>query len=41
MDLYTQHGETVEPLPWDPNRGELRRRDALHASYLTRWESGD
>lgn len=41
MDLYTQHGETVEPLPWDPNRGEPRRRDALHASYLTRWESGD
>lgn len=41
MDLYTQHGESVEPLPVDPNVRTTPRRKALHARYHTRWEMAD
>ena len=38
MDLYTQHGETVGPLP---TTGQPQGpRDALHARYNTRWLAG-
>ncbi len=38
MDLFTQHGETVGPLP---NTGKPPGpRDALHARYNTRWLAG-
>ena len=42
MDLYTQHGETLAPLP---TRGgltpdERRRRDRLHEEFNTRYRSG-
>jgi hypothetical protein len=36
MDLYTQDGETVTPLP---GRDTATRR-ALHAQFATRYEGG-
>jgi hypothetical protein len=38
MDLYTQHGETVEPIPsrTDPSP----QRDELHSRFNTRYQSG-
>jgi len=36
MDLYTQDGDTVTPLPGAPSS----RRDALHARFNTRYEGG-
>jgi len=36
-DLYTQYGDTVEPLP---SRGSTTRRDSLHSQYNTRYQSG-
>lgn len=41
MDLYTLHGERVEPLPFDPQIRTTPRRQALHARYHTRWEVAD
>lgn len=41
MDLYTLHGERVEPLPFDPHVRTTPRRRALHARYHTRWEVAD
>jgi tetratricopeptide (TPR) repeat protein len=38
MDLYTEHGETLEPLP-DSGR-PAARREALHARYNRRYRSG-
>jgi hypothetical protein len=38
MDLYTQHGETVGPLPTIER--PARERDALHDEYNTRYLSG-
>ncbi len=38
MDLYTQNGETVDPLP---HTGEpAARRESLHARYNTRYQAG-
>lgn len=39
MDLYTQHGETVEPLPAAPDVRQDRSTE-LHARYNTRFRSG-
>ncbi len=41
MDLYTLHGERVEPLPFDPTIRTTSRQQALHARYHTRWEVAD
>ena len=38
MDLFTQHGETVGPLPTTGK--PPGPRDALHARYNTRWLAG-
>ncbi len=38
MDLYTQHGGTVEPLPQTGARGTAR--DPLHPQYNTRYQEG-
>ena len=38
MDLYTQHGETVGPVP--AQSADVTRRDQLHERYNTRFESG-
>ena len=42
MDLYTEDGEIVEPLPnlSSLSDAESKRRDQLHAKYNTRFESG-
>ena len=42
MDLYTQHGETVGPLPELDGMDEeaLQRRRALHAKYNLRFQQG-
>jgi hypothetical protein len=40
MDLYTKDGETVGPLPLRDGSEGGAARDALHARYLTRFESG-
>ena len=36
MDLYTEHGDTVEPVPSSPSAA----RDRLHGRYSTRYASG-
>ena len=38
MDLYTEHGNTLEPLP-DSGR-PAARRDELHERYNRRYRSG-
>jgi hypothetical protein len=38
MDLYTDDGATIEPLP--PLRGGHSRRSELHARYNTRYQDG-
>ena len=42
MDLYTEHGETVAPLPVRDNTGAdaLERRARLHARYNVRFQAG-
>ena len=42
MDLYTQHGDTVTPLPVLEDTGPdvLERRARLHARYNVRFQSG-
>ena len=42
MDLYTQHGDTVGPLPTptDLSAAEALRRDQLHQRYNVRWQGG-
>lgn len=42
MDLYTEHGETVGPLPVPEGMDEskLARRDRLHAKYNVRFQEG-
>ena len=42
MDLYTQHGDTVAPLPVPEHLDDrgLARRDALHARYNVRFQEG-
>jgi tetratricopeptide (TPR) repeat protein len=41
-DLYTQDGETIEPLPHRAmSRDALRRRDELHRRFNTRYRSGE
>jgi hypothetical protein len=42
MDLYTQHGETVEPLPRRSSSGETNtNRNELHKQFNTRYMSGE
>jgi hypothetical protein len=38
MDLYTEHGDTLEPLP--ASGQPAARRDALHERYNRRYRSG-
>ena len=42
MDLYTQHGDTVGPLPVPPNmnNNSLVLRDLLHDKYNVRYQEG-
>jgi len=42
MDLYTEHGETVGPLPVleGMDESQLARRDRLHAKYNVRFQEG-
>lgn len=42
MDLYTQHGDTVAPLPAPIglDNGGMARRDSLHARYNVRFQEG-
>ncbi|MCY4143793.1 MAG: tetratricopeptide repeat protein [Gammaproteobacteria bacterium] len=42
MDLYTNHGETVEPLPWleELETDQLKRVRHLHERYNVRFEMG-
>jgi len=42
MDLYTEHGETVGPLPVLPDQTEaaIERRRALHRRYNVRFQEG-
>lgn len=42
MDLYTENGDTVEPLPTRLNvtEDQLKNRDLLHARYNVRYQSG-
>ena len=42
MDLYTQDGHTVDPLPLPPDFGEdsPANRERLHARYNVRYEAG-
>lgn len=42
MDLYTEHGDTVAPLPVPAglDAGGLAKRDALHARYNVRFQEG-
>lgn len=42
MDLYTQHGRTVGPLPMPDNMTakQLVRRERLHARYNVRYQGG-
>ena len=42
MDLYTEHGDTVAPLPVPTGLDEsgLAKRDALHARYNVRFQEG-
>jgi len=38
MDLFTEHGDTLEPLP--TTGADAARRERLHAAYNTRFQSG-
>ena len=40
MDLYTNTGETVEPLPYKPGVGDPDEREALHQRFLNRFQGG-
>ncbi len=42
MDLYTEHGDTVAPLPvpGDLDETGIARRDSLHARYNVRFQEG-
>ena len=42
MDLYTEHGDTVEPLPNHDNitAAQLSKRNMLHTRYNVRYQSG-
>ncbi|MEE4639961.1 MAG: FG-GAP-like repeat-containing protein [Wenzhouxiangella sp.] len=40
MDLYTNTGETVEPLPITPGLGDPAKREALHERFLNRFQGG-
>lgn len=40
MDLYTDTGDTVEPLPSTPGAGDPEIRDALHERFLNRYQGG-
>ncbi len=42
MDLYTKHGETVEPLPWleELELDQRKRVQQLHDQYNVRFEQG-
>lgn len=42
MDLYTQHGETVDPLPWIEDLAPAERRavERMHEVYNVRFEQG-
>ena len=42
MDLYTQHGDTVAPLPMPAglDSASIAKRDALHARYNVRFQEG-
>ena len=39
MDLYTEHGETVGPIP-TPDFVDKSKRDLLHARYNVRFQEG-
>jgi hypothetical protein len=42
MDLYTEHGETVDPLPVrNTSRHPNPQRDELHRQFNTRFMTGD
>lgn len=41
MDMYTQDGETVGPLPSTPGAGDPAQREALHERYLVRYQGGE
>ena len=40
MDLYTDTGETVEPLPYTPGVGDPEQRAELHERFLNRFQGG-
>ena len=40
MDLYTDTGETVGPLPYTPGVGDPEQRAALHEQFLNRFQGG-
>lgn len=40
MDMYTEAGDTVGPLPSTPGAGERAARDALHQRFLNRYQGG-
>ena len=42
MDLYTEHGDTVAPIPVldDTDADTLERRARLHARYNVRFQAG-
>lgn len=40
MDMYTEAGDTVGPLPSTPGAGDPAARDALHQRFLNRYQGG-
>ena len=40
MDMYTEHGETVEPIPEPEHDFDPVHRDMLHARYNVRFQEG-
>lgn len=40
MDLYTQHGEQLEPLPMRPAGTPSSERESLHQKFNTRYRAG-
>jgi len=40
MDLYTDDGDTVGPLPSTPGVGDPAVREALHERFLNRYQGG-
>ena len=40
MDMYTEAGDTVGPLPSTPGAGDPVVRDALHERFLNRYQGG-